>query len=67
MLCGSYMGERMGMRAKELQVEKAAMEEAMAKEEVLGCSGRCCVDLSLTAGLRLRARRRKLRLRGRRR
>jgi hypothetical protein len=33
-LAGSYMAERMGFRAKELLVEKAAMEEAMAKEEV---------------------------------
>ncbi len=31
---GSYMAERMAFRAKELLVEKAAMEEAMAKEEV---------------------------------
>jgi hypothetical protein len=30
----SYMAERMVFRAKELLVEKAAMEEAMAKEEV---------------------------------
>lgn len=39
MLCGSYMSERMVIRAKELQVEKAAMEEAMAKDEALRCSG----------------------------
>jgi len=39
MLYGSYMSERMVIRAKELQVEKAAMEEAMAKDEVLRCSG----------------------------
>ena len=38
-LCGSYMSERMVIRAKELQVEKAAMEEAMAKDEALRCSG----------------------------
>ncbi len=33
-ITGSYMAERMGFRAKELVVEKAAVEEAMAKEEV---------------------------------
>jgi ATP-dependent protease ClpP protease subunit len=38
-LCGSYMSERMVIRAKELQVEKAAMEEAMARDEALRCSG----------------------------
>jgi hypothetical protein len=31
---GSYMAERMVFGAKELLVERAAMEEAMAKEEV---------------------------------
>ena len=29
----SYMAERMAFRSKELQVEKAALEEALAKEE----------------------------------
>ena len=31
---GSYMAERMVFRAKELVLERAAMEEALAKEEV---------------------------------
>ena len=38
--CGcSYMTERMGFRSKELVVEKAALEAAMAKEEVRWCLG----------------------------
>jgi hypothetical protein len=36
------MSERMVIRAKELQVEKAAMEEAMAKEEALRCAAAAC-------------------------
>ena len=39
--CGRrYMAERMGVRSKELVVEKAALEAAVAKEEVRRCQGR---------------------------
>ena len=54
MLYGSYMSERMVIRAKELQVEKAAMEEAMAKDEALRCSGMFhAAVFSLAAALHL--------------
>jgi hypothetical protein len=51
----SYMADRMGLRAKELVVEKALVEEAAAKEEVWCCGGkgrmhvwfmRCCRQLA---------------------